>query len=91
MKKESQENFPTDIVDRIFKWSNEQEEYPLHVRAAAKLYLEGVSEEQLNSALTEAGGSRHPFAASVYNALRDFHTGFNKITPQLQKFTEQME
>jgi len=90
MKKESQENFPPNLVDRIFKWADEDKNYPLHIRAATKLYLEGVTEEQLLLALRDNGGG-HPFANNVVGALRDFYTGFNKMTPQLQKIAEQMD
>ena len=89
MKKESQENIPSGLVDRVSKWAKEEEEYPLHVRAAAKLYLEGISEEQFILAFRD-NGLGHPFAHSVLNALREFHIGVNKMNPQLQKFAEQM-
>ena len=90
MKKESQEIPSSNLVNRVLKWANEEKEYPLHIRASAKLYLEGVTEEQFILAFRDKG-LNDPFVNRVSFALRDFYTGFNKITPQLQKFAEQMD
>lgn len=71
---------------------DEAEKYPMPVRIAASMHLEGVTSEFLRSMFTDTmyRSASDPIKLAINNALRDIETGFTKMTPRLAALAKQI-
>jgi len=74
-------------ISQIANLMNDATEYPLVDRIAARIILEGYTEEDFWKTFLPDGD---PIRINVHNKIRDFTRNGKEITPKLKKLAEQL-